>query len=98
LPSASLGSGRAMYEPVHGSAPTLAGKDVANPLGAILSVAMMLRHSFDLPAEAAATEQAVATVLGDGARTADLAEPGTAGILSCSGMARRVCEVLRATV
>lgn len=95
LPSASLGDGRALYEPVHGSAPTLAGRDVANPLGTVLSVAMMLRHSFRMEAEAAAIEQAVSAVLGDGARTADLAEPGTAGIVSCSGMSRRVCEALQ---
>jgi 3-isopropylmalate dehydrogenase len=96
LPSASLGDGIAMYEPVHGSAPSLAGKDVANPLGAILSVAMMLRHSFALAADAEVVEQAVAAVLSAGGRTADLAAPGAVGTLSCSGMARRVCEAVRA--
>ena len=65
-----------LYEPIHGSAPDIAGKGVANPLGTILSVAMMLRTSFDLPQEAEAVEQAVEAVLGAGHRTADLAGPG----------------------
>src|SRR5205814_10229354 len=70
LPSASLGEGRrGIYEPIHGSAPDIAGKGLANPYGTILSVALLLRHSLDLGAEAAALEQAVAAALGDGART-----------------------------
>src|SRR6516162_7269532 len=73
LASASIGGPVGLYEPVHGSAPDIAGKGVANPLGAILSAAMMLRHSFQLEREAAAIEQAVSAVLSDGARTADLA-------------------------
>jgi 3-isopropylmalate dehydrogenase len=74
LPSASLGEGRpGIYEPIHGSAPDIAGRGIANPYGAILSAAMLLRHSLHLVAEAAALERAVAGALGDGARTADIA-------------------------
>jgi 3-isopropylmalate dehydrogenase len=82
LPSASLGpmdkSGRrkALYEPVHGSAPDIAGKGVANPLGSILSVAMMLRLTLNRPEDADLLEKAVASALASGARTADIAEPG----------------------
>ena len=82
LPSASLGPvdryGRrkALYEPVHGSAPDIAGKGIANPLGSILSVAMMLRMTLDRPDDADLLEQAVDTALAGGARTADIAEPG----------------------
>jgi 3-isopropylmalate dehydrogenase len=73
LPSASLGDGRlGVYEPIHGSAPDIAGKGIANPLGAILSVAMLLRHSLDLEDEAKAVEDAVASVLIAGKRTNDL--------------------------
>ena len=82
LPSASLGPldqfGRrkALYEPVHGSAPDIAGRGIANPLGSILSVAMMLRLTFSRPEDAALLERAVDTALAAGARTADIAEPG----------------------
>ncbi|NLY90273.1 MAG: 3-isopropylmalate dehydrogenase [Firmicutes bacterium] len=77
LPSASLGEGNfGLYEPVHGSAPDLAGQDRANPLATILSVAMMLRYSLALPREAAAIEQAVEQVLAEGYRTGDLMSPG----------------------
>ena len=77
LPSASLGEGpRGIYEPIHGSAPDIAGRGSANPYGAILSVALLLRHSLGLPAEAAVLEQAVADALTAGARTADLARAG----------------------
>jgi len=73
LPSASLGeSGCGLYEPIHGSAPDIAGKGIANPIGTIISSAMMLRHSFKLEAEAASIEKAVDEVITDGARTADL--------------------------
>jgi 3-isopropylmalate dehydrogenase len=73
LPSASLGAGRhGLYEPVHGSAPDIAGKGVANPYGAIASVAMMLRHSFDLSREAAAIDRAVSAAVDAGALTPDL--------------------------
>jgi 3-isopropylmalate dehydrogenase len=82
LPSASLGdadaSGRrkALYEPVHGSAPDITGKGIANPLACVLSFAMMLRYSFDLDADATLIERAVETVLASGKRTADIAQPG----------------------
>jgi 3-isopropylmalate dehydrogenase len=83
LPSASLGPvdkyGRrkALYEPVHGSAPDIAGKGIANPLGSILSLAMMLRMTLDRPEDADLLEKAVATALAGGARTADIAEAGS---------------------
>jgi len=78
LPSASLDdSGKGMYEPIHGSAPDIAGKGVANPLATILSVAMMLRYSLGQPALAACIEQAVGRVLDEGLRTPDIAAPGT---------------------
>jgi len=77
LPSASLGEGnKGLYEPVHGSAPDIAGRDIANPLAAILSAAMLLRHSFGRQAEAARIEQAVRSVLAAGKRTADIFQPG----------------------
>lgn len=73
LPSASIGDGApGVYEPIHGSAPDIAGKAIANPIGTILSVAMLLRHSLGLESEAEAVEQAVQLTLADGARTADL--------------------------
>jgi 3-isopropylmalate dehydrogenase len=75
LPSASLGDGRrGLYEPIHGSAPDIAGKGIANPVGTILSVALLLRHSLALEAEAAAVEAAVTSAIDGGARTADIAE------------------------
>jgi 3-isopropylmalate dehydrogenase len=77
LPSASLGSGTfGLYEPIHGSAPDIAGKGIANPIGQLLSTAMLLRHSLNLDAEATALEKAVDAVLADGARTADIAVKG----------------------
>jgi 3-isopropylmalate dehydrogenase len=77
LPSASLGSGRqGLYEPVHGSAPDIAGQDVANPLAAILSSAMMLRYSFDQPTLADRIESAVRATLAEGYRTVDIDQPG----------------------
>ena len=72
LPSASLGDGAGLFEPVHGSAPTIAGKDIANPCGALLSAAMMLRSGLKLDAEATALERAVEATLQTGLRTADL--------------------------
>jgi 3-isopropylmalate dehydrogenase len=93
LASASIGGPVGLYEPVHGSAPDIAGKGVANPLGAILSVAMMLRHSFRLEAEAACIEDAVSTVLGRGARTADLAGKTHAAIPTAE-MGSRVVEAV----
>lgn len=77
LPSASLGAGRrGVYEPIHGSAPDIAGKGIANPVGTILSVAMMLRYSLELEQEALTVEQAVERCITNGARTADIAEHG----------------------
>jgi 3-isopropylmalate dehydrogenase len=96
LPSASLGRGVGLYEPVHGSAPSLAGKDVANPIGAILSVAMMLRHSFGLASEASGIETAVGRALTAGARTRDLVGDETDPHLTCSAMARRIVEECKA--
>ncbi len=78
LPSASLGEGATpLFEPVHGSAPDIAGKGIANPLGAILSAAALLRYALGLEHEAQAVETAVSRALADGLRTADLALPGT---------------------
>ena len=77
LPSASIGSsGPGLYEPIHGSAPDIAGKGIANPLATILASAMLLRHSLKLEAEAAAIEKAVDRILAKGYRTADLAAGG----------------------
>jgi 3-isopropylmalate dehydrogenase len=83
LPSASLGAvdpktgkRNALYEPVHGSAPDIAGKGVANPIASVLSFAMALRYSFDLPGEAELIEKAVGKVLEQGLRTADIMQPG----------------------
>jgi 3-isopropylmalate dehydrogenase len=78
LPSASIGEGnKGLYEPVHGSAPDIAGQDVANPIAAILSAAMLLRHSLGRKDEAARIEQAVRAVLAKGYRTRDILQPGT---------------------
>jgi len=77
LPSASIGDGRrGLYEPIHGSAPDIAGKGIANPLGTLLSVALLLRHSLGLDREAAAVEAAVSAAIDGGARTADFVEKG----------------------
>jgi len=79
LPSASLGEGRlGVYEPIHGSAPDIAGRGIANPCGAILSAALLLRHSLGLEAEAQCIEKAVADAIDGGALTADLAPAGAA--------------------
>ncbi|MEG1394369.1 MAG: 3-isopropylmalate dehydrogenase [Clostridia bacterium] len=81
LPSASINeTTRGLYEPIHGSAPTIAGKNIANPLATILSAAMMLKYAFNLSAEGDAIEKAVEKTLNDGARTADLREEGLAVI------------------
>jgi 3-isopropylmalate dehydrogenase len=99
LPSASLGPvdkyGRrkALYEPVHGSAPDIAGKGIANPLGSILSLAMMLRMTLERPDDADLLEQAVSTALAAGARTADIAEAG-AKKLSTAQMGDAVLDAL----
>jgi len=91
LPSASIGGRVGLYEPVHGSAPDITGRGTANPLGAILSAAMMLRHSFQLGKEAGAIEAAVNSVLEAGHRTADLAKSGQATV-STTEMGRLVAE------
>ena len=94
LPSASLGAGtRGLYEPVHGSAPDIAGKDAANPCAAIASVAMLLRYSLGLHDEADEVERAVAAAVAGGARTADIAAPGRA-FLGTRGMTAAVIERL----
>jgi len=78
LPSASLNSENfGMYEPIHGSAPDIAGKDMANPIATVLSCAMMLRYTFDLTSEAEAMERAVSEVLAAGYRTKDIYTDGT---------------------
>ena len=93
LPSASLGSGTGLYEPIHGSAPDIAGKQLANPLGAILSVAMMFRHSLANEAAAALIETAVETVLAEGYRTGDMMQDGLTRC-STAEMAAKVLAAL----
>ncbi len=90
LPSASLGTGPGLYEPVHGSAPDIAGQDKANPLGTIASLALLFSHSLNLPDEAAAIEQAIGATLKGGDRTADL--PGTTPPVGCREMGARVAR------
>ena len=89
LPSASLGGKVGMYEPVHGSAPDIAGQDKANPLATILSVAIMLRHSFDQGAPADRIDKAVEDVLNEGYRTADIQESGCK-LVGCKQMGQLV--------
>ena len=94
LPSASLGKGQfGMYEPIHGSAPDIAGQDKANPIATILSAAMMLRYSFDLEQEAQAIEDAVTRVLDAGYRTGDIMSPGMK-LIGCSEMGRLLQEAV----
>ena len=93
LPSASIGGPVGLYEPVHGSAPDIAGKGIANPLGAILSVAMLLRHSFQLEREAACIESAVESVLDSGHRTRDIGRNSQLA-LSTSEMGMKVAEAV----
>ncbi len=93
LPSASIGSsGPGLFEPIHGSAPDIAGKNIANPLATILAVAMMLRYSLNMNAEADAIEAAVNQVLKDGARTKDIA--GTGPSISTTEMGDKVLAAL----
>lgn len=94
LASASIGGPVGVYEPVHGSAPDIAGKGIANPLGAILSTALLLRHSFQLEGEAACIESAVSKVLNHGSRTADLVRTAEAPT-STSQMGRQVVEAVK---
>lgn len=94
LPSASLAQGNfGMYEPVHGSAPDIAGQDKANPMATILSAAMMLRYTFGLGKEADAIENAVKTVLDQGYRTPDLFA-GEGQLIGTAEMGRRIAEAL----
>jgi len=92
LPSASIGGTVGIYEPVHGSAPDIAGRGIANPMGAIASMAMMLRYSFDLEEEAAAVEEAVGLAIKNGVLTADLV--GSDGAHSTKDVGAFVCEAL----
>ncbi len=96
LGSASIGGPVGLYEPVHGSAPDIAGKGIANPLGAILSIAMMLRHSFRLTAEADCIEAAVTTVLCSGSRTRDLVKPGEA-VIGTTEMGGKIVAAIKET-
>ena len=92
LASSSLGDGtRGLYEPIHGSAPDIAGTDSANPVATILAAAMMLRDSFGLDTECATIEKAVHTVLEKGYRTADIMQPGMKKI-GCAETAQRIAD------
>ena len=92
IPSSSLGEGtRGMYEPIHGSAPDIAGKNLANPIGTILSAAMMLKYSFDMDAESEAIEAAVNKALDDGYRTGDIMSEGMTQV-TCSEMGDKILE------
>ena len=92
VPSSSLGEGTCgLYEPIHGSAPDIAGQDVVNPIACILSAAMMLRYSFDMPAEADEIEAAVNAVLDEGCRTADMMAPGCTRV-GCTEMGNKILE------
>ena len=94
LPSASLGEGPGLFEPIHGSAPSIAGQDVANPVGAILSAAMLLRHGLGRADGAAAIEKAVALAIASGARTRDIARPGDR-TLGTREMGDRIVALIR---
>ena len=93
LPSASLGGKISLYEPAHGSAPDIAGQDLANPIATILSAAMLLRFSCQAEAAAQAVEKAVEQVLLDGYKTVDIAD-GESKTVSCSQMAQLIAERL----
>jgi 3-isopropylmalate dehydrogenase len=96
LPSASLdANGKGMYEPIHGSAPDIAGQGKANPLATILSVGMMLRYTLDQPELARRVEAAVGAVLEQGLRTADIAGPGEA-VVSTAAMGDALAAALSA--
>ena len=95
LSSASLGATKlGLYEPSHGSAPDIAGKNVANPMATVLSAAMMLRYSFDLDAEANAVEEACRQVLKDGYRTVDIMSEGCTQV-GCDAMGDLICERIK---
>ena len=93
LPSASLGGKTAMYEPIHGSAPDIAGEDIANPLATILSIGMMFKYSFNLEDVNIALEKVVDDVLGQGYRTKDILSKGGKEV-GCAAMGDRVAEEL----
>lgn len=96
LPSASLGDTKCgMYEPIHGSAPDIAGQNKANPIATVLSAAMMLRYSFDLEEEAVCIERAVDDVLNAGYRTADIADKDTQSVLSCTEMTEKLLAAIK---
>lgn len=96
LPSASLGDTKCgMYEPIHGSAPDIAGQNKANPIATVLSAAMMLRYSFDLEKEATAIETAVNDVLNNGYRTADIVGDSDVTPLSCTEMTEKLLEYIK---
>jgi 3-isopropylmalate dehydrogenase len=94
LPSASLGDGPGLFEPIHGSAPPLAGKDVANPIGTIASVAMLLRYGVGRPEAADRIDAAIGQALNDGARTRDIARDGET-VLGTRAMGERIAELVR---
>jgi 3-isopropylmalate dehydrogenase len=94
LPSASIGDGPGLFEPVHGSAPDIAGRGIANPIGAIATAAMLLRFGLGLREAADAVDRAVAAVLRAGARTADIARNGEA-VLSTSEIGDRIARFVR---
>lgn len=94
IPSSSLGNGtRGMYEPIHGSAPDIAGQNTANPIGTILSAAMMMKYSFNMPEEGKAIETSVNKVLNDNFRTMDIMSPGKTKV-SCSEMGALIIQNL----
>lgn len=95
LPSASLGDGGAIYEPVHGSAPDIAGTDAANPIASILSVAMMLKYSFGMDEAARGVDAAVENALADGFRTADIRGEGSGKAVGCREMGELIAERVR---
>jgi len=94
LPSASIGGRVGIYEPVHGSAPDIAGQNKANPLATIASAALMLRYAFGLEAEAQAVEQAIETVLEQGYRTADIYR-GDGALVGTEEMGDQICQIIR---
>ena len=95
IPSSSLGASTCgLYEPIHGSAPDIAGTDAANPIGTILSAAMMLRYSFDMADEADCIENAVSAVLDEGYRTGDIFSPGCTKV-GCTEMGRLIIDKMK---
>jgi 3-isopropylmalate dehydrogenase len=97
LASATVGGSVDLYEPVHGSAPDIAGGGIVNPLGAIASAAMMLRHTARLEDEAADIEAAIDSVLDGGYRTRDLVRDASSGAISTSEMGELVCDAVAQT-